>query len=214
MVIFLNEERAFLSWTGHHRDGFVLAGLRRPTRQTPTLHRATCGEIKSGAGGRTHWTTGRHLMACGVDRQELLDWSNREYGEPPQACPQCRPDEELSLDELGASANGDTHLTHLGKEIVDYVVESAVIQLDHDEPQYKVTVGDVAAALGKTPGQLSSALLRLVESGHLRIEGNVTPGKSLPKRRPVYPTCAALRTLPAFAAMSRKALEAELARLE
>jgi hypothetical protein len=214
MVIFLNEERAYLSWTGHHREGFVVAGLRRPTKKTPVLHRAACGEIKSGSGGRSHWTTGRHLMACSLDRQELIEWSRREYDEPPLACGECRPDVELSLEQLGASNEGDNHLTHLGKEIVDYVVESAVIQLDQDEPQYHLTVGDVAAALGKTAAQTSGPLLRLVETGYLRIEGILTPGKPLPKRRPVYPTAVALCTLPAFAEMAPAELQTELARLE
>ncbi|MEQ8786802.1 MAG: hypothetical protein RIC55_10910 [Pirellulaceae bacterium] len=214
MVIFLNEERAYLSWTGHHRDGYVLAGWRRPTRKTPTLHRASCGEIKSGAGGRSHWTTGRRLMACAASLEELTQWSNREYGEAPQACTQCRPDAELRLDQLAASGDGGDHLTRLGKEIVEYVVESAVIQLDHQQSHYHLTVSDVAASLGKTPGQISGALLRLVETGYLRIEGKLTPGKPLPKRRPVYPTAAALCTLPAFAEMSPAELEAELAQLE
>lgn len=212
MVIFLDEERAYLSWTGHHREGFVLDALRRPTRKRPTLHRAGCGEVRSATIKRTHWTTGRRLKACALDRDELVAWSEHEYGAAPAECTQCTPTRQQ---RLAAASSGDDarSLTHLGKELVDFVVEAAVIQLDHDQCQYNLTVGDLASSFGKTPGQLTPALLRLVEDGYLRIEGKLAPGRALPKRRGVYPTATALRTLPAFEPMSQRAIAKELRRL-
>lgn len=212
MVIFLDEEHGYLSWIGHHRDAYVIEGLRRPTRKAPTLHRAECSQIRSAGSKRTHWTTGRRLKACASDRDELIAWSEREYGQPPVECPQCHPSSQQPLAPL-PPAERDHSLTPLAKEIVDFVVEAAVIQLDREEPDYDLTIGGLATALDKTPGQITSTLLHLVENGYLRIAGNSVSGRALPKGRGVFPTAAALRTLPAFTELSRRAIEKELGRL-
>lgn len=101
-------------------------------------------------------------------------------------------------------------MTRLGKEIVDAVVEAAVIHLDRQESGYTLTVGDVARTFDKTPGQITSPLLRLIEDGYLRVQGEVAAGKPLPANRQIYPTEDALRTLPAFETMPQRKIKAEL----
>ena len=63
------------------------------------------------------------------------------------------------------------------------MVESAVIHLDHQDSGYALTVGTVAKYFGKTPGQITPALLRLVDDGYLRVQGDVVVGAILPADR-------------------------------
>ena len=64
MILFLDEDRAYLHWVLHHRTGFVLDCLRHPRKTHLVLHRATCPLVKQAAAKRTHWTTGRHMKGC------------------------------------------------------------------------------------------------------------------------------------------------------
>lgn len=210
MIVFLDEETAYFSWVTHHREGFVLDALRRPTHKRPTLHRATCGEVRTASGKRSHWTTARHLKACSLKPGELIAWAEAEYGHPPDDCPQCRPGDAPRKQ----ARQERVRLTKLESEIVDHVVERVAIELDRDEPHYEATVRSVAEYLDKTPRQIAPALLRLVEQGYLRIEGAPAGRKSLPGRCGVFPTAAALRTLPAFAKAPRRTLDAVFKRLD
>jgi hypothetical protein len=206
VVIFLNEEAAYFSWIAHHRNGFVLDWLRKPTKKQPVVHRARCSAIKRAKTKRTHWTTGRHMKACSLDIEELVAWAKKEAGAEPAYCEQCAPTNE-SVSFVGPH---DRHLTKLGKEIVDYVVEIALIHLDQADSEYALSVGDVAKCVDKTPGQITPGLLRLVEDGYLRLQGDVIAGTTLPVDYGVYPTEDALRTLPAFKKMSKRKIKAEL----
>jgi len=38
MILFLDEDRAYLSWVAHHRQGFILDGKRKP-RHPPFFRR-------------------------------------------------------------------------------------------------------------------------------------------------------------------------------
>ena len=161
MVIFLlGEDRAYLSWLAHHRNGFVIDWLRKPTRKKPKVHRASCAEIKSSPTQKTHWTTGRQLKVCSLDMDELLEWAREGSGGHVEHCEICQPSDPAS-----ASSSPDRHLTKLGKEIVDYIVEAAVIHLDRNDQDYNVTLSDVAKSIHKTPRQVSQSLTRLAEDG-------------------------------------------------
>jgi hypothetical protein len=214
MIIFLNEERAFCSWITRHRSGFVLDGFRKPTRKQPSLHRATCPEIKGAKTKRPHWTTGRHLKACSLDRQELTEWANRECGGEPASCEQCQPQVVVRAEELTPSESGPRPLTKQGGDIVDYVLDVALIHLGQGDAGYNLTVGDLARYLAKTRTQVTPAILRLLEDGYLRMEGEIVTGAALPRQRAVFPTVQAMRILPAFEEMSRQEVEAELARIQ
>ena len=207
MVIFINEDRAYFSWLTHHRHGFVMEMLRKPTRKQPVVHRATCGKIKSSKSKKTHWTTGRHIKACSLEMDELLGWAETEAEREPVYCGECKP-----TFEDASHVHHERHLTKLGKDIVDYIVEAAVVCLDQDA-QYDVTVGDVAAYLDKSPAQISSTLLRLVGDEYVRTDGDVSADKTLPSKQRLYPTADALRTLPAFEQMSQRKISEELEQL-
>ena len=189
MVIFVNEERAYLSWVTHHRHGFVLDMLKPPTRKRPVLHRAICAEIRKSKAKKTHWTTGRHVKACALAKEELLDWTDTE----PVLCEACQPNEAIEQPR---------HLTKVGKDIVDYVVEAAVISLDQGA-EYDASLADIAAYLNKTPAQIANIITQLVHDGYLRTESSH-----------VYPTADALRTLPAFEQLPIREVEAELQQLD
>jgi hypothetical protein len=139
---------------------------------------------------------------------ELLAWAETEAEGEPVYCEQCKPKDEA---DSQISAH-ERHLTKLGKDIVDYVVEAAVVCLDQGV-EYDASVGDVAVYLRKTPAQITTALLRLVEDGYLRIEGEFDAQNALPGQRQIYPTADALRTLPAFEQMSVGKVKAELEHL-
>lgn len=212
MIIFVNEERPYLSWLARHRAGFVADALRKPTRKPPVLHRAVCPEVKLSRTKSTHWTTGRHVKACSLDLEELAAWARNEYGVEVVSCAACGP-ENGARGELGVHDAADhDHLTRLGKEIVDCVLDVAVVYLDGGAPGYALTVGDIAELLGRTPGQMTAAFLRLVADGFLTVElgdRHVAPDSALPVDFRVYPTVKALRTLPAFARMRVRDVERE-----
>jgi hypothetical protein len=211
MIVFLNEDRAYRRWVTHHRVGFLLDGRRQPPVSRLTLHRADCQEMKARAEKRgRHWTTGRRLKACSMDRNELEAWSIDESGAAPLACSTCHPMEER--------AARPAHLSRLGREVLEYILEAALIHMEHEHPPYRLTIGDIAACFAKTPAQLAPLLHDLNDQGMI-----VMPELSQPRlrknastataRRVVYPSIAALRTLEAFGDEPESALERELAKL-
>jgi hypothetical protein len=201
MILYLNEERAYLYWVAHHRGGFVLDCLRKPTPRQLVLHRATCPEIKAGAAKRTHYTTGKHAKACALNADELRSWATEQAAAEPTPCTICRPQEDPHPQPGDAGA----HLTPLTREILSFVLEVAAIHLDNGERPYHLTVADVAQCFEKTAGQITRPLLQLWEQGYLDLAGRVVPGHTLAPRRPVYPTAAALRTLPDLPAVEADA---------
>lgn len=66
MILFLDEDLAYLHWVTHHRTGFVLDCLRHSTKAQMVLHRATCPQIKRSESKRTHWTTGKRQKGCSL----------------------------------------------------------------------------------------------------------------------------------------------------
>lgn len=206
MIIFLNDDRAYLYWVAHHRPGFVLDGKRKPKLGHLVVHRATCHEIKSPASQRAHWTTGSKLKACCLDRAELEDWAIQETGASPEHCPKCGKKEADIHDS-------QAHLSKLASEVLEYILEAAIIHFEVERPPYHLTVADIAACFGKTPGQISPVLHRLLEAGFITIQGHVGPVAPVPPKRVVLPTVTAIRTLEAFRAESDSTIQIELAKL-
>jgi hypothetical protein len=204
MILFLDDDRAYLNWATHHRTGFVLDCLRHPTKAHLVLHRATCPEIKRSESKRTHWTTGKHLKGCSLEIEQLKVWAKDQAGHEPTDCAQCLPQQEIE---------SETHLTKLDRDILEIVLEIASIHIDENDDGYSLTVGTVARCLGKTEGQLMPAFARLVDDEMLVMLGNARPGEILPPRCGIRPTAKALRTIPAYAAMTDTQVEAELSKL-
>ena len=121
----------------------------------------------------------------------------------------------MTAEQLYGSADhsAPARLTKLGSEIVDSLLEAAIIYLDGGEPTYRVTVGDVAHYVDRSEAQVTSAILRLIEDGFLTMNGSLTPGLPLPAGRLLFPTEQALRTVPAFAALGSEEIAAEIRRL-
>lgn len=209
MIIFLNDDRAYLNWVTHHRQGFVLDGKRKPTLGHLVVHRATCQEIKSGSSRHTHWTTGSKLKACSLDRAELEAWAIEETGASPKPCPKCDLDQDAA-----AGGESQIHLSKLASDILEYILEAALIHFEIEHPPYHLTVADIAACFGKTPGQISPVLHRLLEGGFITVQGHVAAAAAIPPKRVVLPTATALRTLEAFKMESDSTIEGELAKLE
>jgi hypothetical protein len=207
MIIFLNDDGAYLSWVTHHRQGFVLDGLRKPKLSHFLVHRATCREVKIANSPRLHWTTGAKLKACSLDRRELESWTAEEAGTAARHCVNCRSDHD-------EPASGSAHFTKLGGEILDYVLDAALIHMEHEYPPYRLTVSDIAACFGKTPGQISPPLHQLIEDGFIAVPGKMSSGAAIPPKRLVLPTMLALRTIEAFQNESDSALQNELAKLD
>lgn len=140
MIIFLDEERAYLSWVAHHRTGFVLDCLRPLSKGRRTLHRAICPEIKASANKRTYWTTGRHMKACALDEQSLKAWA-AETGAALKICPNC-------LTEDGSPLRAEPlHLSHLDREVLSLVSDVALVHLNDRDGGYLLTVGKTAKCL-------------------------------------------------------------------
>jgi hypothetical protein len=209
MIIFLNDDRAYLSWVTHHRQGFVLDGRRKPKAGQLLVHRATCREIKSATSPRQHWTTGAKLKACSLNCDELEAWAAEETGKGPQRCACCQPNQ----DELAVGAV-PAHLTRLSSEILDYILDAALIHMENEYPPYRLTVSDIAACFDKTPGQIAPVLRQLITDGLLTAPGKISAVAPLRPQQVVLPTMLALRTLEAFQRESDGAIHNELAKLE
>jgi hypothetical protein len=207
MIVFIDEERAYLYWVAHHRAGYVLDCFRKPSKSRLVLHRAACAEIKASTNKHTHWTTGRHMKACSLDVEPLKVWATEQAGAQPQLCANCM----ATTDSPGGQA--PSRLSHLEKEVLSFVLEVAALHLDDRDAGYLLTVGKTAKCLAKTPGQLNAALCRLAESGLVKLVGKTKPGEPAPSNCHLLPTVAAMKTLPAYTELSDEQIEAELATL-
>jgi hypothetical protein len=204
MILFLDEDRTYLSWVTHHRNGFVLDGNRKPTKHRLTLHRAACPEIKHSATKTTHWTTGHHMKACSLNAEELKSWAKEQTGADPSGCVSC-----LVTDE-SHPADQPIHLTKLDQEILSFVLEVVTLHLDEGSGAYWLNVGMVAKCLDKTPAQLSAALSRLVVDGLLIVTEKWKPVEPLPTKCGLLPTVLTMKTLAAYQDRSDEEIEAEI----
>jgi hypothetical protein len=208
MIIYLNEDRAFLAWLRQHRGGFVLDAQRNSQRSHRTLHRATCETIRRGT--RRHWTTSQRLKACSLDLAQLVQWAS-ETGSPAESCAICCPQNDR--DESIADGDLDQTLTPLSANLLNYVLESCLIELRQAEPEYALTLDEMTTSLHKTARQLAGPLRRLLDGKYVRLSSGPRADGSFPPATIIWPTSKGLRTLPDFAEMSTGELEAELAKL-
>ena len=79
MQMFVDADEAYLAWTRWHPEGYVLHVGRTPSPSTPiVLHLAVC-ELISSPG--MAYTTGDYIKICSLERQSLIEWSEREDAE-------------------------------------------------------------------------------------------------------------------------------------
>ncbi len=206
MILYFDEERAYLHWVTHHRSGYVLDCSRPPHTGHATLHRATCPKIKHAESKKTHWTTGRHMKACSLNAEELKAWLAEASQAAPSLCPGC-------LVEQPPAEEHPLHLTKTDRELLSFVLEVAVLHLDESDNYYALNVGTAAKCLGKTPGQLTASLCRLADEKFITMVGKTKPGEAIPASCTLLPTASALKTLPLYQSASDEELAAELAKL-
>jgi hypothetical protein len=204
MILFIDEDRAYLSWVTHHRNGFVLECARKPSNRHLMLHRATCPSVKHSATKKTHWTTGQHMKACSLDSEELKAWAREQTEAEPSGCVDC-----LIISDQQAQDH-PLHLTKLDQEVLSFVLEVASLHLDEGAGAYWLSVGMVAKCLLKTPGQLSEALGRLVGDGLLRTTEKWQDEEPFPTKGCLLPTILAMKTLPSYQERSDEGIEAEI----
>jgi hypothetical protein len=86
MIVFINEDEAYLHWLDQNPDGVVLNTRRRPSAEYLKLHRASCLFVSTSK--RQNWTTGQYIKICSLDKKELADWVRTEFG--TELDPGCR----------------------------------------------------------------------------------------------------------------------------
>ena len=207
MILFLDDDAQCRNWLVHHHQGYALEGMRNRKSTRLILHRANCTELKE-AIGLKRATTHQRWVGCSTTRGELTAWAAEEYQTPPLICEAC-----LAAEPTPDEVPNDHHLTRLARDILDYVLDVAVMHLEPDAKAYQLTVGDVAHCLAKTGGQLAPALERLKDARLIEIE-DVKRRRTDADHRVVRPTAEALRTLPYFAAWTPSDLESEVAKLQ
>ena len=208
MLIIINDDPAYLSWISRHRQGFVVDSKSKPKKNDLTLHRATCSIIKPHK--RARLTTGAHIKACSLNVADLLSWALEQTGGGLIACSECQPDHEESVPTAHQAKHA---LTRLGRDILSYVLDWAVMYLDGEETHFHATVENAGLNLDKTVPQVMPVIHRLIDEGYL--ECDRPPGQtSLAATAITYPSAEALRMIPAFGAMSEEDLGTELNRLK
>jgi hypothetical protein len=87
VIIFIEEDEAYLHWIDQNRAGFVINAQRRPAPTYLILHRAICSRISSAA--RTNWTTRQYIKICSAHLDQLQAWARREIGGDLKPCSFC-----------------------------------------------------------------------------------------------------------------------------
>lgn len=210
MIIFLNDDRAYLSWLRSHRGGFVLEA-RRQGRGQRRVHRSTCEAVRSGK--HRHWTTGQQLKACSMSLFELTDWVRETCGCEVTCCAACQPTTQPP-DGAAANETEEMRLTPLASNILNYSLETAIVHLTNDSGRYHVTIREAANCLHKTPSQLSAPIGRLVAARLLTAWPPTRRNGQFDQDAAIWPTIAALRTLDCYASWTDADLQQELRRLD
>ncbi|MEX2306674.1 MAG: hypothetical protein WD738_03735 [Pirellulales bacterium] len=105
MIIFIEEDDAYLRWIDENPGGFVVNSLRQPTAAYLKLHRATCVHISTDQ--RSNWTAPDYIKICSTNRDQLNAWALHEVGGKLQPCGFCsrvaaEPKPEVSQSKLVA----------------------------------------------------------------------------------------------------------------
>lgn len=90
MIIFINDDKAYLRWTDENPDGYVINTARKPKPDYTVLHKSSCGTISSTE--RSNWTTTDFIKVCSRDLNELKEWVAETTGGACQPCQKCNPD--------------------------------------------------------------------------------------------------------------------------
>jgi hypothetical protein len=90
MIIFINEDEAYLRWIDQSPTGFVVSANRVPKASYLILHRSTCAHVATDE--RANWTTNAYIKICSNSVDELHDWARRVVGGELKPCGSCHRD--------------------------------------------------------------------------------------------------------------------------
>ncbi|MBL9094538.1 MAG: hypothetical protein JNL96_25170 [Planctomycetaceae bacterium] len=194
MIIFIDEAAAERRWLKVHRGAVVVEYLGRRGKPLLVVHGASCDRLKKQA------RRGRdRRLICSAEPGDALQWCRDQFSAEPVICDACGG---------RSAAPASPHLSRAARDILDYVLDVAVIHLEPEAKPYRLTIAEIAQCLQKTPGRLAAPLRTLQDAGLITIA--VAPRHA---SEIVYPTPDALRTLPYFAPFEAPLLEIELAKL-
>ena len=89
MIIFINEDDAYLRWIEENPNGFVVNANNPPRSDYLILHKSTCRTISSDH--TSNWTTNQYLKVCSNNVDELSTWAKNRIGGALTPCPICEP---------------------------------------------------------------------------------------------------------------------------
>lgn len=87
---FDNDDVGYLTWVGHHPEGFVTNRNANPNPDYVTVHRANCRTISGTPASGKAWTT-LYKKVCGDTLTELESWAMREVNTESQRYGFCHP---------------------------------------------------------------------------------------------------------------------------
>ncbi len=88
MIIFIDDEKEYLSWLARHPEGFVVNSYKKPLHSYLMLHRATCKMINLKKGNHT---THAYIKTCSQDKKKLEIWAKIEIKGDLSICKHCNP---------------------------------------------------------------------------------------------------------------------------
>lgn len=198
MIIFIHEEAAERRWLAAHKDALVVERTVRGHKPHLVSHSADCRHLRH---RRSHGP--ERWLICSTDPAELAAWCASHFAAEPTHCRHCRGETHP------AAATEVGRLSRLARDVLDYVLDVAVIHMEPDAKPYALTIDDVARCLRKTSGQLAHALARLKKAELVEIEELSRQAES----HVIRATAKGLRMLPYFADADAAHIESELRKL-
>lgn len=87
MIIFVADDKGYLTWLSDNPDGYVVNTYRTPDPHYLVLHRSSCRHIRGTPPHGTAWTDS-YAKICSRNTSELESWASRELGR--SSLPKCR----------------------------------------------------------------------------------------------------------------------------
>ncbi len=94
METFYDNENGYLRWVNANSAGYVLNCYKATSKSGGPwmLHRADCSTIRN----NENFTTGQYYKACSGNKEELIQWADKErtekgYDTEVERCTKCNP---------------------------------------------------------------------------------------------------------------------------
>lgn len=90
LIIFTDDDAAYLQWVKQHPLGYVLNATRPPLPDFLVLHLASCRAVYGEPSVGDYWTA-ESVKVCSTDRAEIEAWAQNEVGGQVMTCELCHP---------------------------------------------------------------------------------------------------------------------------